>query len=256
MKEKQKSLDVIFDSEEFNTSEEFEFEKKYAFARFFKKHAPFITSPKLDKFFTLANDYHSTLLAKIKEDYANKTLSVQENARIKENSLLVPVIVRKRKAGKENIYFETMIKDSVMPYFKTKKSLEFFLKYLQQYKQLRDRGKQEFFIFDYGKDYSTKEELRNIKMLLENTKNALQLIGLNANKKDDVLAAKWDAFLKEKLTISCDSLEYVGNVYSIDFIPEFNKLELEQIDNSNKVILNRLDTLTKIDKTNNSELEQ
>lgn len=231
MKKEKVKFYLSISPDDYNLSNDYKTEKKYDFARYYIKTQTaldfFKTDPK--NRYELFNEYEKTNLytfkKRIENNYEKYNLLKDK---IENNSMLVTVEVIKN--GKKLEFKERKLSDNLIKVLDTFEKLDIYNTHLHKYKEIRDQGKQQFFILEFGEEYSTESEFRNIKMLIKNTESAIKALALE-EKDGEIVAKNWLEFLQENIKINKREYEYGFISHNIDSLPEFNIYQLQIIKN-------------------------
>ena len=170
--------------------------------------------------------------------------SEKDKEMIDKNTAMVEIKILKN--NKEKTFKELKINDNLLKYFDTKLTLENYLECFIEYKRLRDRGKQKFFILESGKEYSSDKEFCNIKMLTETTRNA-SILFCSVNDYDILdKVHSWSKFIRKNIPIKKHYYEYDIVTKEIETLPEFNESELNYINLQNEYFSNKISQFPKL----------
>ncbi|MDD4350648.1 MAG: hypothetical protein PHP83_00475 [Clostridia bacterium] len=224
MENNESPIKIVFEPSSYLTDPRFSYERKYD-ERYYSVLKFFNFSKKFDDSLNVNVSYKESYLKKL-QDLINYNSFQELSEKIKRDSMLVTVSYYKNGNLKKSIT-QRKLSDELIHFLITYHNLKSYQNHLIDYKNLRDQGKQQFFVLEYGNEYSTKEEFAHTKMLIENTRNAM-LVMEKTEEKPPVIQ-DWMKFLDSTITIETSYLDYGFESRSINNIPEFNNLELEKI---------------------------
>ena len=232
-----KAEDFVFESitKEYNESDKFSLEKEYDYSRFFYSavlsNAWNIKPYKND--FEKYEEYKTSILNSVKESINNGRLEnfSQKNKILSNETLNAEYIVKSKSKNKEKKYKELKVSDTLVDFIYSYDNISRYIDLLESYKaQMFHNSKKEnvnLKIFE--------EEYNILRLLLKNSYASLDLL-----KKDYTFTNKaklWSSFLSKNITIDRYPTEYMV-LSSIDKVPEFTKLQIDEIKKYNMVVEN------------------
>ena len=157
------------------------------------------------------------------------------------------VLLTSKNKTKKKVVKELMVSDYFVDFIYTYDRLTLYLQALDEYKKTRDEGVKEFLIFEQGKEYSSNEDFRNIRMIIENTQDAIKLLKKDEKKLHKV--TPWLNFLEENVGVTVYHMEYGLVSKEVSRIPAFSRTLIDEINSFSKVLEKELIKNPKITKS-------
>ncbi len=180
--------------------------------------------------------YNRSFISYLKTNYLQGNYPKRLSEYISDMSMTVNIVViRKGKIIKS--FEELKLSDNAIDAISYYHTLKKYNKNLIKYKNSRDKGKEEFFIFEYGEQYKSTEEFNTVRQLIDLTQKAIKIM---EEENFWELSVRVAMFLKENIDIVKEKFEYGIVLETIYHIPSFDKEDKNFIEKLNSQMASAL----------------